>query len=529
MKKLVVSFFVGELPFVMFKYLKSKKVSLLILLGLAFSSFGLASFKSSQLKVETLSLNASSDPWGSMDTSKYGATFRDLLAGKIKASGTRTINYKTNNDVLAKSDAALNGAGIIPFYHPDTDSTTNWNKEHVWPDSRGAGKTGPGSDPQMLRPADKSENSSRGNYFYGPNESRQWDPSSFGYYQARGEAARIIFYVATRYASNGLSLSNNPNDSSSMKTMGTLRYLVDWNNEYPVTKQEIRRNNYLHNAGFARNPFIDHPDWVNYIWDANGLRNTPYNGSSTIDPNIKLTLNKTSLSLEQGEVDYLNVTISGADEKTLVWDNESDDVISLTKTDDPKTVRLDALKEGTSTVTVYSSANPSIYLTCQINVTIKQQTSFELEEGSVLFKDSLFDYKGVRVDGSNIVIYPQGSLTLKNEENKEINFIDLEGDGLSELSFIAGENMTNYSNYLFDDDGMNLPNVKFLKIINHTDGEAVLTNFSIKYLDQDGIKENKNPEVSSGCSGSIVASSSCCVIVLLFAVVLFAFRKKREN
>ena len=76
---------------------------------------------------------------------------------------------------------------------------------------------------------------------------------------------------------------------------------------------------------------------------------------------------------------------------------------------------------------------------------------------------------------------------------------------------------------------MNLPNVKFLKIINHTDGEAVLTNFSIKYLDQDGIKENKNPEVSSGCSGSIVASSSCCVIVLLFAVVLFAFRKKREN
>lgn len=514
----------------MFKFLKNKKASLLVLLGLVFSSAGLASFTSTQLNEEPLSLNATSDPWGDMDTSKYGSSFRDLLAGKIKSTGSRTINYKANNSVLAKSDVASNGNGIIPFYHPDTDSTTSWNKEHVWPNSRGAGTSGPGSDPQMLRPADSKENSSRSNYFYGPSESKQWDPATFGYKQARGEAARIIFYVATRYASNGLRLSNNPYDSSSLKTMGTLRYLVDWNNEYPVTKQEIKRNNYLHNAGFARNPFIDHPDWVNYIWDVNGLRTTPYNGSSTTDPTIKLTLNKMSMSIEKGDVDYLNVTISGADEKTLVWDSENDGIISLSKTDDPKTARIEALKEGNSTVTVYSSVNRAIYLTCQISVTKKQQTPSDFEEGTILFKDNLFDFKGVRVDESNIVLCQKGSLTLKNEEKKEISSITLEGDGLSDLSFIAGESNSDYSNYLFDDNGMNLSNAKFLKVINNTDAEVVLTDFSIEYAKEEPINnDSSDDDTSLGCSGSIIASSTVCVAVLLFAIALLAFRKKREN
>ncbi len=233
--------------------------------------------------------------WKDLDLNTYGNTFRAKLQALIKNTGSKTINYKTNNDVLAQSDKATSGSGVIPFYHDSTDSTTNWNKEHVWPNSRGAGKTGPGSDPHMLRPTISTENSSRSNYFYGnggSDGSNTWDPASFGYEPARGEAARIIFYCATRYyntcgtggssnGSAGLELSNNPSDNKDLHTMGRLDRLIEWNNKYPVTEQEKKRNEYLYSNDFGRNPFIDHPELANYIWDVNGIRSTKYTGTIT--------------------------------------------------------------------------------------------------------------------------------------------------------------------------------------------------------------------------------------------------------
>ena len=66
-----------------------------------------------------------------------------------------------------------------------------------------------------------------------PSQSNGWDPNSFGYDAARGEAARIIFYAATRYSNmslsgaggsydgsaNGLELTENLNDDTNNATM----------------------------------------------------------------------------------------------------------------------------------------------------------------------------------------------------------------------------------------------------------------------------------------------------------------------
>ena len=234
------------------------------------------------------------EQWQGLDLNTYGNTFRKQLQDLIKQTGNKTISYKNNNSILAESDKAASGDGIVPFYHSSSESYSgDWNKEHVWPNSRGAGKTGPGSDPHMLRPTISSENSSRSNYFYGNGStdgSNTWDPATFGYEAARGEAARIIFYCATRYyntcgtggtssGSKPLELSNNPNDSKDEHTMGRLDRLIEWNNKYQVTEQEKKRNEYLYSNNFGRNPFIDHPELVNYIWDTNGIRTTKYTGS----------------------------------------------------------------------------------------------------------------------------------------------------------------------------------------------------------------------------------------------------------
>ena len=286
----------------------------------------------------------------------------------------------------------------MPFYHRDTDYTTSWNKEHTWPNSRGAGKSGPGSDPHMLRPTLSSENSSRGNSFYGTG-SREWDPASLGFEGARGEAARIIFYVATKYydthstsgsskATQDLNLSNNPNDSTSKGSMGTLKYLVQWNNEYPVTQSEIRRNNYLDSAGFGRNPFIDNPDLANYIYDVNGLRTTPYAGGNTDPDSVYLTLSPSEFSLPVNASQTINVTVRNAEPSTLVWYAQDTSVVSVTPTGDKSSATVTGLSAGETKVFCYSTDDESAVVSANVkvydpSVSVGGETYIELDKDSL--------------------------------------------------------------------------------------------------------------------------------------------------
>ena len=210
-----------------------------------------------------------------IDLSLRGAKFRNALQELMDVKQTNTTSYNNCLSLGAKAAAypTASSSTFVPFYHDATLTTTtgDCNREHTWPDSRGSGTTGPGADPFIIRPTLTSDNSSRGNNFYGTSSSKEWDPASCGFEGARGESARVILYAATMYYKNGFSLSNNPNDSTSLKTMGTLSTLLAWNNAYAPTPIEIQINNYLSNNGYGRNPFVDHPEYASYIWDNNGL------------------------------------------------------------------------------------------------------------------------------------------------------------------------------------------------------------------------------------------------------------------
>lgn len=251
-----------------------------------------------------------------------GADFRNALAQSIKASGSKTCSYSSLWTYFVTSDASKDGAAIRPFYHSPDESYPkgSCNKEHVWPSSRGAGDSGPGSDPQIIRPALTAENSSRGNKYFGDSSSIEFDPGSLGYPGARGEAARILFYAATRYydtcgsggSSKGtapLVLNNNPGSDTLLHSLGTLKTLLKWNRMYPVNEAEIKRNEVLADFGFARNPFIEHPEYADYIWDDLGLRsevNEDGNPTGTPHPMV------TSLdSLSSGDKVYLVAVIGG--------------------------------------------------------------------------------------------------------------------------------------------------------------------------------------------------------------------------
>jgi endonuclease I len=181
---------------------------------------------------------------------------------------TTSFSYSGMFSVWALSDQdPSNASHIIGFYSGTSASAGLCNREHVWPNSRKGEVTE--DDPHVLRPALYSENSSRGNSFYG--ETTGWDPATFKNPKYRGIAARIIFYSAVRYQEDGLWLEDADNPTSTnanqRPTMGKLSLLLKWNLEYPVDSSEIQRNTVLSEKyRYCRNVFIDHPDYATAIW-----------------------------------------------------------------------------------------------------------------------------------------------------------------------------------------------------------------------------------------------------------------------
>ncbi|MCQ2742014.1 MAG: endonuclease [Bacilli bacterium] len=279
---------------------RTKIFAALAALCLAFSSGAVASFFGSVVDaveaavVTTPDGAAINSVWSGLDTGKYGAQFATELRNKMASVKTKSSSYDDLKTILCSSDLDPAGSGkMLGFYDATKlnavwDSAATWNREHVWPDSRGVGKSGPGSDPHMIRPASVKINSSRGNSMYGESGST-YDAGQYVEYY-RGIAARIIFYTATYYgkASGGGSLFLTNETSVVTNAMGRISDLLKWNAKYPVQPSEIVRNEYLYANGYGRNPFIDNPEFASYIWTVdsskggnnsnNYVRTTAYTG-----------------------------------------------------------------------------------------------------------------------------------------------------------------------------------------------------------------------------------------------------------
>ncbi len=165
-----------------------------------------------------------------------------------------------------------------------TGSNNNgkWNREHTFPRSRGgfndieADDIADGidvfwtteadslrhgnSDAHALRAADGPENSIRGNQHYGQYTGPVANQGSF-----YGDVARAVLYMDIRY--NGLDIVNG--FPSMTGQLGDLNTLLDWHRNDPPDDYEMNRNNVVYTWQFNRNPFIDQPDLVEYIWGNN--------------------------------------------------------------------------------------------------------------------------------------------------------------------------------------------------------------------------------------------------------------------
>lgn len=224
--------------------------------------------------------------YDSLDLNKTDEDFRRDLSVIISKNYNKH-SYSTNNTVLAQTDPDPNNNGrIICLYTGQSLSSGSWNKEHVWAKSHGFGTESwdPYSDAHHLRPTLNSINSSRSNSDFGELDGvsgvksdsygNRWTSDTFEPRdEVKGDVARMMFYMATRYgftAPYNLKLVNDAHTSIS-KTgngrFGNLQTLLKWHYEDPVSDAEIYRNNVIYEDWqHNRNPYIDHPEYVDLAW-----------------------------------------------------------------------------------------------------------------------------------------------------------------------------------------------------------------------------------------------------------------------
>lgn len=223
----------------------------------------------------------------------YGDVYNVLKEADQNPENSNQVWMIYNEQSISKID-----------YQTDNSIIGKWNREHIYsqsrlglpstfipngtPDGINVWRLTTGSndieashdDLHHLRAVGGQENSTRNNRNYGVDYNGP--AGNLGSW--RGDVARAIFYMAIRY--NSLNVVNGDPASSPTGQIGDLATLLTWNNLDPVDDFEMNRNNIIYNWQMNRNPFIDNPALVNYVFG--NLTNSIWNSAlSTVNFNQK--------------------------------------------------------------------------------------------------------------------------------------------------------------------------------------------------------------------------------------------------
>jgi predicted extracellular nuclease/endonuclease I len=228
-------------------------------------------------------LNSSPEIIKAAITDIISTDHKNLSYSEVWTSLTYTDEdpLNTNNVILWYSNRSqaksTNGSGAA------SSNGDNWNREHSWPKSHGFSSSSleAYTDIHHLRPTDISINSSRGNLDFDNSDSplaestiNRVDGDSFEPRDdVKGDVARMMFYMDTRYEGSGsdstpdLQLVNRITTTSESK-LGWLCTLAAWNAADPVDVSEELRNDRIYELQGNRNPFTDNPTWVEILYPA---------------------------------------------------------------------------------------------------------------------------------------------------------------------------------------------------------------------------------------------------------------------
>lgn len=291
----------------------------------------------------------------------------NTLMGNTCLLKERGLDYGTLRYAYVNVDKDLNTSGNIIGYYDGQSMNGTWdagktfNREHTWPQVKFKGSYSSGTgipmgyDMQSVRPASTAVNSDRGSAAYGetgkcydPDDiainNSLYNPVHLGSY--RGDCARVILYDYVVYGSKG-GYSNKMYDSkvkadllaqlSSNGVFESLRILLKWHMNDPVSLTEMVRNDGAQEYQGNRNPFIDYPELAIQM-----LKNAGNITTYEVTVNGSTMMPAYSLTLADGFIAYMGTKASRPAEITVTgaqysYDNTSGR-LTISKVTGPVTI-----------------------------------------------------------------------------------------------------------------------------------------------------------------------------------------------
>lgn len=218
------------------------------------------------------------------------------------SSGNNYENDGTVLDFYSENPADDDGNPATPTANNDPYNYTHgvnqcgnqtaegdcYNREHLVPQSSFGGAYPMYSDIHHVIPTDGRVNNFRGSLPFGEVATPDWtslngsmrgSSAIVGYSgtmfepidEFKGDIARALLYFATRYedtvdAYTSFDMFNGTNDQVFQNW--AIEMLLDWHyNVDPVDQRERDRNHAAYNFQGNANPFVDHPEYANAIWN----------------------------------------------------------------------------------------------------------------------------------------------------------------------------------------------------------------------------------------------------------------------
>ncbi len=224
-----------------------------------------------------------------LGTGKYSGTYYNSTQGlseeplklalKSLISGHTSLGYNTARDKMFMNidNQKVNGQGTsqntldciyigktIVGYSSRTDAFNNYsvNTEHTFPQGKFNSQEPMKSDLFHLYPSDVAANSERGSKSFGVVSNPTWlqggSKSSSSKFEPRdqqkGPASRSMLYFLIRYQNYGSFVSSSDQN-----------ILRQWSLDFLPTQVEKDRCDAIQSFQHNRNPFIDHPEFVERI------------------------------------------------------------------------------------------------------------------------------------------------------------------------------------------------------------------------------------------------------------------------
>lgn len=246
-----------------------------------------------------------------------GSTWAAFTKTDVRPTDGTVWDMYSNNHVAFNGNSAASGMNIEHSF------AKSW-----WGDGRQAAQ-----DVMHLAPSNSTANSAKGSWpmavvdgtttfsngaiKVGKSSSRPgglidaWEPAD----EYKGDFSRAYMYMVTAYEDystlwTGNSVNQLDNNTYPVFEQWTVDLLLKWCEQDPISQKEITRNNEVYKIQGNRNPYIDYPLMVEYVWGK--LTSVPFSPDGNVDyPYLSTPSNGTIFDF--GKVAYLqtaNLTVN---------------------------------------------------------------------------------------------------------------------------------------------------------------------------------------------------------------------------